>query len=56
VKLPAIISDHMVLQRDREHALWGLADPGAQVTARIAGEERTPGQVLRANGRCGCRA
>jgi sialate O-acetylesterase len=41
IKLPAIISDHMVLQRDRECALWGLADPGEQVTARIAGEERT---------------
>jgi sialate O-acetylesterase len=41
VKLPAVISDHMVLQRGRECALWGLADPGERVTARIAGETRT---------------
>ncbi|MFZ5495463.1 MAG: sialate O-acetylesterase [Verrucomicrobiota bacterium] len=41
ITLPAIISDHMVLQRDRECSLWGLADPGEQVTVRIAGEQRT---------------
>lgn len=32
VKLPAIISDNMVLQRDQPIPLWGWADAGEQVT------------------------
>jgi sialate O-acetylesterase len=31
IKLPAILSDHMVLQRESEVALWGSAAPGAKV-------------------------
>lgn len=38
VKLPAIFSDHMVLQRDMKIPIWGLADPGEAVTVSFAGE------------------
>ncbi len=31
VKLPAIFSDHMVLQRDMRLPVWGWADPGEQI-------------------------
>ena len=31
VKLPAIFSDHMVLQRDNQISVWGSADPGEEV-------------------------
>ncbi|MCC5021593.1 MAG: hypothetical protein J6386_01710 [Candidatus Synoicihabitans palmerolidicus] len=32
VKLPSIVSDGMVLQRDPEINIWGWADPGEEVT------------------------
>jgi len=32
IKLPAIISDNMVLQRNTKDPLWGWADPGETVT------------------------
>ncbi len=38
VRMPAIISDHMVLQRDRPLPIWGEADPGERVTVIIAGQ------------------
>jgi sialate O-acetylesterase len=38
VKLPAIFSDHAVLQRDMPVAIWGWADAGEEVTAAIAGQ------------------
>ncbi len=38
VKLPAIFSDHMVLQRDAEVPVWGWAAPGEKVTVSIAGQ------------------
>lgn len=38
VKLPAIIGDHMVLQRDMAVPVWGWADPGEAVTVSIAGQ------------------
>lgn len=31
IRLPSVLGDHMVLQRDAEVALWGGADPGAAV-------------------------
>jgi sialate O-acetylesterase len=34
IKLPAVLSDHMVLQRESEVALWGWAAPGAKVEIR----------------------
>lgn len=38
VGLPAIFSDHMVLQRDQENPIWGWADPGESVTVAFAGQ------------------
>ncbi|HTV04433.1 MAG TPA: sialate O-acetylesterase [Acidobacteriaceae bacterium] len=37
VTLPHMLSDHMVLQRDRPIHLWGWADPGEKVTATLHG-------------------
>lgn len=37
VRLPQIISDCMVLQRDTELDIWGWADPGEKVTVRFDG-------------------
>jgi sialate O-acetylesterase len=41
VTLPAIFTDHMVLQRERENRVWGWAEPGEQVTVKIADQEHT---------------
>ncbi len=41
VKLPAIISDHMVLQQNEDCAVWGWADPGEEVTVTIAGKSKS---------------
>lgn len=41
VKLPAIFSDHMVLQRDISIPVWGWADPGEKVTVQIEGQTKT---------------
>jgi sialate O-acetylesterase len=35
VRLPALISDHMVLQQSTEAQIWGWADPGEVVEARL---------------------
>lgn len=35
VKLPAIFSDHAVLQRDVSVPVWGWADPGEEVTVTV---------------------
>lgn len=37
VRLPSVIADHMVLQRDQEVRIWGWADAGEGVTVRFAG-------------------
>lgn len=37
VKLPPLISDKMVLQRDTELKIWGWANPGEKVTVRFRG-------------------
>jgi sialate O-acetylesterase len=37
VKLPAIISDHMVLQKSPATAIWGTADPGEKITVSLNG-------------------
>ncbi|MCA9177372.1 MAG: sialate O-acetylesterase [Planctomycetales bacterium] len=34
LRLPAVISDHMVLQQETENAIWGWDSPGATVTVR----------------------
>ncbi len=38
VKLPAMFSDHAVLQRDMPVPVWGWAEPGEEVTVAIAGQ------------------
>ena len=38
VKLPAVISDHAVLQRDTTVPVWGWADKGEEVNVTIAGQ------------------
>ena len=38
VKLPAIISDNMVLQQDTPAGVWGWADPGEKVTVKFGGK------------------
>ena len=35
LKLPTVISDHMVLQRDRPLAIWGWDTPGTEVSVKL---------------------
>lgn len=37
LRLPAIMSDHMVMQRNEKIRFWGWADKGARVTVALAG-------------------
>jgi sialate O-acetylesterase len=41
VKLPAVIGDNMVLQRDQPVPIWGWADKGEDVTVTIANQTLT---------------
>lgn len=41
VRLPALFSDHMVLQASLATPIWGWADPGEKVTVSIAGQTQT---------------
>jgi sialate O-acetylesterase len=41
VKLPALISDNMVLQQGRPAAIWGTADAGEEVTVTIGDQKQT---------------
>ncbi len=41
LKLAAVFSDHMVLQRELPIAVWGWADPGESVTVSFAGKSGT---------------
>ncbi len=41
LRLPAVISDHMVLQREVELKLWGWASEGEKVTIRFMGKTHT---------------
>src|SRR5947207_1952535 len=36
IRLPAIISDHMVLQQETPATVWGWAEPGEKVTVKFA--------------------
>jgi sialate O-acetylesterase len=38
VKLPVLISDNMVLQRDKDLNIWGWASPGEKVTVKFNGK------------------
>jgi sialate O-acetylesterase len=35
VKLPRLLSDHAVLQRDRPARIWGWAEPSEQITLKF---------------------
>ena len=35
LKLPAIFTSHMLLQRGVENPIWGAADPGAKLTVKL---------------------
>ena len=41
VKLPAIISDNMALQRGLNDPIWGWADPGEKVTVTLNGASKS---------------
>ena len=41
VTLPAIFSDHMVLQADASVPVWGWAEPGEKVSVTIAGQTKS---------------
>ena len=41
LKLPAIISDHMVLEKAAKVPIWGKADPGEEVTVSLNGVAAT---------------
>ena len=41
VKLSAIFSDHMVLQRELAVPIWGSATPGEDITIEFAGQKKT---------------
>ena len=41
MKVPAIFGSHMVLQRDQKDRVWGWAEPGEEVTVKIAGQSQT---------------
>lgn len=41
LKVAAVFSDHMVLQRDKTVPIWGWADPGEKITAEFAGQKKT---------------
>ncbi len=49
VKLPAIISDHMVLQADAEVPIWGVASPGEAISVSFG--EATATTTAGADGR-----
>lgn len=38
--LPHLFSDHMILQRDSEVAVWGWADPGERVSVTLGPSKR----------------
>jgi len=39
VRLPGVLSDHMVLQRDKPMTIWGWAAPGESVAVTFAGQD-----------------
>ena len=41
VKLPAIFGSHMVLQQKQNDKVWGWAEPGEEVTVKIADQTKT---------------
>jgi sialate O-acetylesterase len=41
VRLPALFTDHMVLQQGQANRVWGSADPGEEVIVTIASQRQT---------------
>ena len=41
IKLPALISDHMVLQQEKPANVWGWAAPGEKITVKLGGKTAT---------------
>src|SRR5262245_20145997 len=41
VRLPAIFSDHMVLQGDAAVPVWGWAEPGEEISVDFAGQSKS---------------
>jgi sialate O-acetylesterase len=41
LKLAALFSDHMVLQRDKPVPVWGWADAGESITVEFAGQKKS---------------
>src|SRR5262245_10764011 len=41
VRLPALFTDHMVLQQGQKNRVWGFADSGEEVIVTIAGQRHT---------------
>ena len=41
VKLPQVLSDHVVLQREAPIHIWGWADPGEQITVSLLNQKQT---------------
>lgn len=41
IKLPAIFSDNMVLQRNAKIPIWGMGKPGQQITVKIHQQSKT---------------
>jgi len=40
VKLPAVLTDHLVLQRGKPVAIWGTADEGEEVTVKFGDQSK----------------
>ena len=40
VRLPALVGDHMVLQRDTPIRIWGWAEPGERVTVQLKTQKK----------------
>ena len=40
LRLPALFSDHMVLQRDKAVAIWGWADADEEISVEFAGQKK----------------
>lgn len=41
IDVPAVFSDHAVLQRDLSLPIWGTGEPGTEVTVDFAGQSKT---------------
>ncbi len=45
IQLPAVISSHMVLQRDSEAPIWGWAKPGDQISIKTSWDQMVYGTL-----------